>query len=326
MWGKFKNKKTVRSRRGYNGKDNQNRKSLGVYCTYQVDGLNLVNYINTLKNKGISLYNLTKTNAKSITFSIEIKDEQKFFAISKNMCYNYKKVKSFSGKGYPFFYLSKNIGLVIGCFLFIFLTFIFNDLVFEISFTGKGSVYKNQINSYLKNNGITTFTRFSQIDLNSLSDGILASNENLSFCECQKVGNRLIIETASKVKPTPVLSAQAPYLKTDFSGEIVELKVYRGTPLKKVGDKVEVGEIIVDGFVNIKEQTVKTNVIASAKIKVESEFYYYTDLDNQESVAESLALAQFDRETVEISTEKHLENEKYLYISTLYYIETIFSG
>lgn len=297
-----------------------------MYCTYQVDGLNLTNYINILKNRGISLYNLTKTSPKSITFSIELRDEQKFFAISKNMCYNYRRIKSFSGKGSPFFYLIKNIGLVIGCFLFVFLTFIFNDLVFEISFTGKGSVYKNQIKSYLKSNGVTAFTRFSQIDLNSLSDGILASNENLSFCECQKVGNRLIIETASKVKPTPVLTAKAPYLKTEFSGELVELKVYRGTPLKKVGDYVEEGEIIVDGFVTIKEQTVQTNVIASAKIKVQSEFYYYTDLDNQENEAESLALAQFDREVIEIKTEKLFEKEKYLYISTLYYIETIFSG
>ena len=59
-------------------------------------------------------------------------------------------------------------------------------------------------------------------------------------------------------------------------GTIEKINVYRGTALVKKGDYVKKGDLLVDGYMTIKEQVVKINVLASLSIIAEEQFVYFS--------------------------------------------------
>jgi hypothetical protein len=109
-------------------------------------------------------------------------------------------------------------------------------------------------------------------------------------------------------------------LVSDTVGVVESVKVYRGTALVKAGDTVGVGDILVDGVVTVKDQTLKTNVLATVSIIVEVFGEYRSKEDNQEEKAVLFAL--FDCGEVEVlssAVQKSEKNGEYLYKTTVKY-------
>ena len=72
----------------------KNKKSyerLRLYSVYTVTGLNLDRFIDRVKNSGVTLYDVKKTGRKKLKVSVNYADGEKFFAISRDLCYNVKK-------------------------------------------------------------------------------------------------------------------------------------------------------------------------------------------------------------------------------------------
>ena len=238
-----------------------------VYVVYEVKGLNLDALINVAKKRGVDLYDVKKISNKRLIVSVSFAKSEIFFAIAKELCYNIKKLRE-KGKGYPLLALGRSFGLIIGAVLFCCLIFFANDLLFAFDFCGSGSVYKKQVKQYLSDNGVKEMARFSSMDLKRLEDGILADNKNLSFVSLVKRGNTLVIELVVAEEEVQKLNGNVYQMTADEDGVIEEIKVYRGTAQVDVGDKVYAGDVLVDGYAVIKEQTVKINVLATVKLKV----------------------------------------------------------
>ena len=103
--------------------------------------------------------------------SIEYSENEKFFAIIREMCYNVKKIREY-GKHYPFLYLKRKLGLAIGALVFLGGLVYSSDVVFSIDYSGSGSIYSREVGEYLQSVGVGRFSRFSSIDLDALGDGI----------------------------------------------------------------------------------------------------------------------------------------------------------
>ena len=73
-------------------KNNFNAKVLEryYYSVFEIKGLNLDRLIETLKKRGITLYNVKKKANNRLIVTISAIDSQKLFAISKELCYNIK--------------------------------------------------------------------------------------------------------------------------------------------------------------------------------------------------------------------------------------------
>jgi hypothetical protein len=92
------------------------------------------------------------------------------------------------------------------------------------------------------------------------------------------------------------------------------LKVYRGTAMVKIGDEVKVGDLLVDGVVLLKEQTVKTNVLASVIVLVNDEYEYRSGKDGEEERALVLAEESVkDKEIIFSTVEKSQSGKEYIY-------------
>ncbi len=270
-------------------KDKRDRAFLSfIKTTYEITGLNLDNFINTVKKKGIFLYDIKKYGNKRLKVSVKFKDSQNFFAIAKKLCYNIKKVKE-SGVLYPFLKIYRSLGILIGALIITFSAIYCDGLIFSFSYSGSGVLYKREVQNFLTEKGIVRFSKFSQVDLKSLEDEILANNSHLSFASCQKVGSTLKIELATSKADKEKLNGNVYSLVSDIDGVVESVKVYRGTSLVSVGDSVKNGQLLVDGFMTIKEQTLKINVLASLSLIGEKTYVYKSNNDKEQHIAVSFA-------------------------------------
>ena len=299
---------------------------IDVKYTYSIEGLNLDRFINSMKNKGITLYNIKKTSNKRLIVSVSYQESKIFFANAKELCYNIKKIKE-RGIGLPLIKMWRGVGVLVGTIIFCISTFFFNDLIYEISFSGSGSVYEREVLSYLNGIGVKRYQRFSNFDFERIEDGVLADNKNLSFVAIEKHGNILLVDLALATDSVDRLDGNVYSLTSAVNGVIEKINVYRGTALVKKGDYVQKGDLIVDGYMTVKEQVVKINVLASLSIIAEEQFTYSSKEDNEEKKAELLARANFfDEEILESITTKERENGSFIYKTMLKYRYIIYVG
>ena len=297
-----------------------------IYITYEIKGLNLDRLINVVQKRGITLYDVKKPTNKRLILSVNFKENKKFFAITKELCYNVKKVGE-GGWALPMLKLIKNFGFVVGAVFFMAISILSNNYVFAIAFTGTGSVIKREVEQYLTQTGIGVCSRFSDIDLAELEDGILASNKNLSFVSCKKVGNRLCIELVLSKSDTGTLKGDEYKLLSNVSGTVEQIKVYRGTAEVRVGDVVNEGDLLVDGYALIRDQRVETNVIASVTILTKREFYYRSEKDGEEEKALLFAEESLgNKEVLNSSVTKTEENGVFIYKTELLFRCVISAG
>ncbi len=294
--------------------------------TYSIEGLNLDRFINSIKNRGITLYNLKKIGNKRLIVSVSYKDSKIFFAKAKELCYNIKKIKE-KGASLPLVKLWRSAGVFVGVIIFCLSAFFFNDFIYDISFVGSGSVYKREVLSYLNGIGVKQFQRFSNFDFEKIEDGVLADNKNLSFVSIEKHGNTLIVDSALAVDSVDRLDGNVYSLISTVNGVIEKINVYRGTALFKKGDYVKKGDLLVDGVMTVKEQVVKINVLASLSIIAEEQFTHISSQDNCEEKAELLARSSLaDKEIVETLTTKEKENERFVYKTIVKYRYIMYAG
>ncbi len=298
----------------------------GVRVNYLVTGLNLDRFINYLKNHDIKLYNVKKLDYKRMIIGVNFADSKNFFAIADKMCYNVKKV-SLGGWGYPFYRLLCSCGMVIGALCFCVLSYLLSDLVFALEFSGSGSIYKNQVIEFLEERGVKQYSRFSDINLKTLEDSVLAANDRLSFVGIERRGNRLEVELVLSSEKVQTLDGNVYALYSNVSGVVESVKVYRGTAVVKVGDKVNKGDLLVDGYVTLKENTVKINVLCAVSLIVEDTLEYYSNKDGEEEKAELFAQMQVeDSQILSSNTIKIPKDNGYLYIVNVKYRCTLYAG
>lgn len=301
-------------------------KNLEIYSTYEIKGLNLDRLLNTLQKKGVYVYDTKKVSNKKLFITVKFCEVEKFCAILEDLCYtNIRKVKEF-GKGYFLLFFFRNLGLLLGAVFFIIACAFCNDLVFSFSYSGSGSVLSREVESYLKERGVNVTSRFSQIDMESLSNGILANNPRLSFAECSKYGNRLNVELVLANQGERVLEGNKTSLTADFDGVVKEIKVYRGRALVGVGDSVKKGDTLVTNKVIVKDTEVEVGVVAFVTIAVEYSYVYESENDGEEDYAVLIAQSTLaEKETSGIVT-KTKGKDKYIYNVTLTYDRVIFTG
>lgn len=307
-------------------KNKVDRKKLNLFAVYRVTGLNLDNLVNILKNKGVTLYDMQKFDNRTLTVSVNYADSEKFFAITRDLCYNVKRIGE-KGRFRFALKLFRNWGLLVGAIIFTVLSVFADDVILSVDYYGSGSVVAREINDYLISRGVAEFSRFSDIDLPALSDEILKISDKISFAECVKCGNRLKINLALSVSPVKTLDCDKESLVSDVDGEIEYVKVYRGTALKKAGDTVKIGEEICGGFAVIKDTEVKVGVIATAAVKACYVYEYSSENDNEEDVAEIFALVAFgDGEVLSTETEKSVSaNGTYIYKIKIVYRRILYT-
>ena len=288
-------------------------KDISLFTEYKFGGLNFDALLNFCKKKGITLFDVKKTDEKTVYFSVKYRDNKKFFAIIKELCYNnITKVKD-GGLFYPVLYLLRNFGLIIGAIVFVVTAVVSNDFIYAVDYNGGGESLKTEVSEYLESVGVKKFSRFSALDLGKLEDDVAAHNDGLSFVGMRKDGNVLKVRLEPALSERKVIKRRTE-LVSDTDGVIESIKVYGGTALLSAGDIVKKGDLIVGGYAVIKDATVPVEVLATVSVIVTEEYTFVSSSDNDEERAEAMAGEKINgAEIVSVTTEKDMSDVEYVY-------------
>ena len=223
-----------------------------------------------LRRAKIAVYDVEKVGKNQILFSVKKKDTEKVFAIYPNVCYNIstynpytvKKIRS-EGLGGKVEYVKKRMGLLLGGLLF-FACFAFCEpYVYSIEFVGS-NVYRREALQALAEAGIKPFSRYNQNQMDEVCAKMLAL-DGVEYCSVKKSGSRAVVE----LRTSPFAQRQliTGEMRSTRTGTVVGITALRGTALKKPGETVNAGEVLVgDYFQTLDGERVRVEIIARARI------------------------------------------------------------
>lgn len=142
-------------------------------------------------------------------------------------------------------YRSRTIGIL----LFIVLLYVLQMFLWSIRIQGNFVHSEEQLLDFLREQGIAAGIRMDSISCEELETMIRTQYPDIIWVSCEKAGTRLNIHVKEAYH---YASAEAPELTSGDlvateSGVVRKLLVRTGTPMVKVGDTVQEGDILISG-------------------------------------------------------------------------------
>lgn len=246
--------------------------------------------------------------------TIDAVDEQKFFAISRNMCYNVERI-GYTGRFAFFKKLLKSAGAVFGAAAFITFVCLCDAVVGEIVYKGDAAAFRRQIVSVLKLNGVEK-GKICKADCSSLGEKIVISTDGISYATVTKSGRRIIVDVKSDEEKLDPIDVSKDEILSPADGKILRLNVLSGIAVVKIGDEVKKGQPIISGQYVYDDKTIKTYALGEAVIETKFVYEYESAGKGKQYENRAVALGKAKLgETEIISTAVELDEsgEKIIY-------------
>ncbi len=209
-----------------------------------------------LKNK-ISIFGVKK-DKNSITFKGKIKDKAQTLAILEQSMYNEVECHEFSLKNL----MKKNKFEFIGVGVFIAILLVLSQFNFVVEVEGSSKTL-TEIESILVENSLDKISLKSKIDKNNLQNQVF-NIDGISFCEIGSFCGGLKICVLEKLEVEKTQNAS--FITSNSEGVISKIVLKSGTALKKVGEKIYEGEVLIEGVVYSKNKDAWVKTYANGEI------------------------------------------------------------
>lgn len=224
-----------------------------------------------LKRAKIDVYNVKKVGKNQILLSVKPKDCEKVFAFYPNVCYNKNGYSAYVAQkvglegAIKYVNLAKKrVGLLLGSLLGLIILLYANTFTFGVEFVGT-DVYARECRIALEKGGIKPFAPYKKDKEDWICSQLLKLS-GVEYCSIKKIG----LYTRVEMRMSPFLEARVEKesMLAKHTGVLRSLTVLKGTPFKKVGEEVGVGDLLVENvFYTQAGEQVCVEPIAKAVIE-----------------------------------------------------------
>lgn len=223
----------------------------------ELEGYNIDNLLRLLYLKKVRMYNLKRNGDKMVTFEIEDRDYRKV----KRYIANHKpKITDRFVKRLPKFVLA-NLGLVIGVFFGIIFCIFASNYTWQILVYGTEDLRPSDIINVLSDNGV----RVGEINHETsadIEDILLKNYDKIAQVSVIRQGTAIIINLSEKLVYDDTIYEP---IVARYNGIVTDINIITGTINVKVGDYVNIGDILVLPF-NLNTEGEKVSVEPLAEI------------------------------------------------------------
>lgn len=243
----------------------------------KINGNSLERFINLCRNKRIVIWGI-EVREDSYSMYIHASDFKRMKPCAKKTktC-----IRIIERKGMPFFlfqYRKRKLfffGILFCCFL----VYCFTFFVWEISFVGNSYITDEVLEEYLYSQKIYEGMQKRRLDCAQIAKDLRIAFSDITWVSASIDGTKLRIEIKEKLQTTDNAERKEPCdLVAKEGGRIVNMVTRNGTPLVKVGDLVEAGDVLVSGRIDIRNdagETISQNYVqADADITLERTVEY----------------------------------------------------
>ena len=222
------------------------------YVRIRVEGFFIERFINMCISKRILLMDIQREKSSIMYAKVGLADYKKLRQIAKK---TKSKVKIQSRKGLPFIlhkYRKRKIFLAL--FMVIIIGIIISsNYIWNIEVVGNVNISTREIIQSLEASGLTIGTSKNDIDRDTIINKIRLSRDDVAWIGITVKGTNAIVKVKEADKAPNILD-ENKYCNiiADKTGMITKINVQNGTATVKVGDIVEKGMTLVNGYLEGK--------------------------------------------------------------------------
>ena len=218
------------------------------YVTISLTGNFTERFINICIARGLVIWNIRKTDERTTTVNIAVKDFLKVRSIAKK---SKTKVRIREKHGL-FMHLKKHRKrkfFFIGIVFFILFIFISTRFIWHIEIHGLTYTPEQSLIRSLKEAGVYPGVLKSRIDQNKVKNIVLLKQKDLSWLWVDIKGSKAIVNVSQRTLP-PVIENRTPCdIIATKDGVIFSYTVTGGSVRVKTGDSVVQGQTLISGVV-----------------------------------------------------------------------------
>jgi len=235
-----------------------------------IKGKGTERFLNDCIRHGIIIWNVVRKKSGDVSFFIRLKDVQALRkVVRKNECScTFKK-----RKGLPFLIKrsNKNMGVLVGIVLFISITFILSNMIWEIEIKGAQPENEHLIEKELANIGIKKGAfQFLIPEPEKIQKYVMNQVDDITWIGVELVGTTYQIEVVEKQEPPEKEYVSPRHIVAKKEAVISKMFVEKGQPMVSVHEYVNKGQILVSGLIGNEEE----NKLVAAKGEIFGETWY----------------------------------------------------
>ena len=222
------------------------------YLVVKIDGYYIERFINLCRGQKIALWNLKRKGEISLTFKQAKDDFKSICKIAKKLkC----KVKIKNKKGLPFFvhkYKKRKIFLLL-LIVMLFLIIFSSNFVWNIEIVEENGNQLENIQQDVEEAGLKIGEWKSKVDTKEIINKVRLKRDDIAWMGIELKGTNAIVKIV-KANEKPEIIDEDEYcnIVADKAGVITKINAQTGTANVKVGDTVNVGDVLINGWMEGK--------------------------------------------------------------------------
>ena len=241
------------------------------YLRISIEGYYIERFINICRKENIPVWNIKKEKDIRLAFNIKIKDFKKICKIAKTTkC----KLKIKKKKGFPFIlnrYRKRKI-FAIFLILVIILIGMSSNYVWNIEVIEENGNNLENIMQNLNQSGLAVGKRKSEINTKEVINKVRLERNDVAWMGIELKGTNAIVKVVkSDEKPDIIDENEYCSIVADKAGIITKISAQDGTANVKVGDTINEGETLINGWVEGKYTGIR---YVHAKGEIQAKVWY----------------------------------------------------
>ena len=222
------------------------------YLEISIEGYYIERFINICKSNKIMIWNLKRIRDIQLSFRINIHDFKEVCKIvKKTKC----KLKITNKKGLPFLlhrYKKRKIFFIL-LILMLFLTLLSSHFVWNVEIIEENEQILENIEKDIEEAGLKIGELKSKINTKEIINKIRLQREDVAWIGIELKGTNAIVKIV-KADEKPEIMNEEEYCSiiSDKVGIVTKINAQSGTANVKVGDTVNIGDVLINGWMEGK--------------------------------------------------------------------------
>lgn len=227
-----------------------------VYCDVSFDEKELTKVLNLLLQNDLTYISLKKDGCGKAILSIipSMKNKYESLLIKYSIEFTFSKNRGI----FSFFLLEKlRIGIIIGIFFMIIISYYSSKVVWKVSINGNTSVEDDEIIAELDSIGFGVGSFIPTINYDQLHNSFLMISEKISWISINITGNVANVEVRESRTFDTENYYQYSNIVAKFDGQIAQISVIEGEKVISIGDVVRKGDLLISGLVESQSEGIR---------------------------------------------------------------------
>ena len=227
-------------------------------------------------------------------FFVESKQCHKIIALLQNLCYDYKII-NIGGVSPAIFRSLTRAGLIVGIVLVAVAVWIYSSFVTRVSVRGEGAsdyALNAEISGILKEYGLKEGARLKSLDKSALEKAIM-SLDGVAFASVSANGTHVNVLYKTALKKEGFVQGNGKGVIASKRAVVTRVIAESGTAVKKYGDVVDVGDTLIEGYIEYGDSKIPVEArgYAFGKVYLKRTRFFA----NVESVEEVVSIKKYTR-------------------------------